>query len=187
MRNSDLDAFQFLFDKHYKAMVVYGMRMLKDMETSRDIVQDVFSYIWDKKDTLMITRSLDSYLFRSVHNACINHLKREETRNNYIKEFLIKVHEGADPGDDRHGGLAYLSEKNLSSDIDEIVGGLPEQCRNIFKLSRYKGLRNKEIAEIYAISSRTVETQIYRALKVLRKKLRHHMSIVLILLTTLYY
>jgi RNA polymerase sigma-70 factor (ECF subfamily) len=99
----------------------------------------------------------------------------------------MNVNEGTYPSDSHNGGLSYLLQKNLSQDIDEIIAGLPEQCRNIFKLSRYKGLRTKEIAEIYAISPRTVETQIYRALKVLRKKLQHHMSVALLLFAVLFH
>jgi RNA polymerase sigma-70 factor (ECF subfamily) len=187
LRSGNLEAFHFLFEKHYKGMVAYGMRILQDMEIARDVVQDVFYYIWDKKDTLVITRSIDSYLFRSVHNACINHMKREETRDNYTREFLAGVHDGYDYRASPNGGLDYLSEKNLNAEIEKAIEELPEQCRKIFRLSRFKGLRNKEIADIYAISTRTVETQIYRALKVLRKKLRHHLSVALLLFTTLFY
>ncbi|MCK5702594.1 MAG: sigma-70 family RNA polymerase sigma factor, partial [Cyclobacteriaceae bacterium] len=76
----------------------------------------------------------------------------------------------------------WVVHKDLSEDIGIIIETLPEQCRNIFKMSRFRGMKNKEIAEIYAISPRTVETQIYRALKVLKEKLNPYLSISAILI-----
>ena len=177
LKNGDRDVFEILFHDNYRNLVLYAKKFVIDTEISRDLVQDVFIYMWDKREKLNINRSLSSYLFRAVHNGCINHLKRESTKESYIRNFLLSINEGSycsAASDDAHELVVH---KDLSERIELIVEGLPEQCRNIFRMSRFKGLKNKEIADIYAISPRTVETQLYRALKVLKENLRPYMSL----------
>ena len=166
-----------MFYDHYKNLVLYAKKFVNETEIARDLVQDVFIYLWDKRNKLNIERSLPSYLFRAVHNACINYLKRESNKEDYIRNFLLRINS------DNYSTSAYedahelVVQKDLLEQIETIVEGLPEQCRNIFKMSRFKGLKNREIAEIYAISQRTVETQIYRALKVLKESLSPYVSL----------
>jgi len=169
--DGDREVFISLFQSNYKSLVLYAKKFVLDTEIARDLVQDVFVYLWDKRKQLNIDRSLDSYLFRAVHNICINHLKRESKKANYLKHFLLNFNGTAmasSISDDSHEIAVH---NDLLANIESIIESLPEQCRNIFRLSRFKGLKNKEIAELYSISTRTVETQIYRAVKVMREKL----------------
>jgi len=175
LRTGDPKAFEQIFFRYNSGMTAYAMKFVGDMETARDLVQDVFFYIWEKRDVLNIDRSIKSYLFRSVHNACINFLKKEEHKKVYGRNLFLKFFEKW-PGNNSDDAYQLLLAKDLGCEIDSIVDELPEQCRNIFKLSRFKGLKNREIAEIYSISIRTVETQIYRALKKLRAGLSHYLS-----------
>ncbi len=178
LKSGDVKFFELLFFEYYRGMTAYALKFVEDMETARDLVQDVFFYIWEKREVIHIDRSLKSYLFRAVHNACINHLKKEEHKNHYNRELSLWFAEKF-PEDHSFNAYQLLLAGDISSEIDAIVQGLPEQCRNIFNLSRYKGLKNREIAEIYDISTRTVETQIYRALKALKVGLKHYLSVFL--------
>lgn len=175
LRSGDLKAFEYIFFQYNLGMTAYAMKFVGDVETARDLVQDVFFYIWEKRKSLNIDRSIKSYLFRSVHNACINFLKKEEHKKVYGRDLILKFFEKW-PGDNSDDAYQLLLAKDLSSEIDSIVEELPEQCRAIFRLSRFKGLKNREIAEIHSISIRTVETQIYRALKKLKSGLSHYLS-----------
>ena len=177
LKGGDKNAFEHLFDDNYRHLVLYAKKFVMDTEIARDLVQDVFIYIWEKRSRLNIDRSLNSYLFRAVHNACINYLKRESNKEDYIKKFLLKINGdnfATSKNEDAHERLVH---NDLLERIEFIVEGLPEQCKNIFHMSRFRGLKNKEIAELYSISQRTVETQIYRALKVLKEGLRPYMLI----------
>jgi len=71
--------------------------------------------------------------------------------------------------------LDYVIQNDLTSAIDQSLESLPENCKKIFRLSRIDGLKNKEIASTLSISVRTVETQIYRALKIIRANLKEHL------------
>lgn len=177
VRLGDKKVYEQLFLDHYKNLVLYAKKFVIDTDTSRDLVQDVFVYLWDKREKLTIDKSLSSYLFRAVHNACINYLKRESTKENYIKQFLINLNEGSYNTSASEDAYELVVHKDLSERVERIVESLPEQCRNIFRMSRFRGMKNKEIAEIYSISPRTVETQIYRALKVLKENLKPYMAL----------
>lgn len=176
LRDGDLKTFKQVFFEYNRGMTAYALKFVEDIETARDLVQDVFFYIWDKREALTIDRSIKSYLFRAVHNACINFLKKEEHKNKYGRELLLTFF-GKLPENNSDNAYQLLLAKDISREIDVIVEKLPKQCRNIFKLSRFKGLKNREIAEIYSISTRTVETQIYRALKALKAGLKHYLGI----------
>jgi RNA polymerase sigma-70 factor (ECF subfamily) len=177
LRRGDKKTYEQLFLNNYKNLVLYAKKFVMETETARDLVQDVFIYLWDKREKLNIDKSLGSYLFRAVHNACINYLKREATKENYIKQFLINLHEGTYKTTASEDAYELVVHKDLSERIEWIIETLPEQCRNIFRMSRFRGMKNKEIAEIYSISPRTVETQIYRALKVLKENLKPYLSL----------
>lgn len=171
LKKGSREVYAQLFHKHYKNLVLYAQKFVMDTEVARDLAQDVFIFLWEKRETLHIERSLDAYLFRAVHNSAINYLKRESNKTQYIKKFILSFNEQkryAHASANAHEQLVF---KDLSEKIETVVESLPEQCRNIFKMSRFKGMKNKEIAEIYNISPRTVETQIYRALKVLKENL----------------
>ena len=171
----DKGIYKQLFQSNYKNLVLYAKKFVMDTEVARDIVQDVFIYIWEKRQNINIDRSLSNYLFRAVHNASINFLKRESTKQEYIRHFLIDLNKGSYKTAASENAHEIVVHKDLLERIEMIIETLPEQCRNIFKMSRFRGLKNKEIAEIYAISPRTVETQIYRALKVLKENLRSYL------------
>ncbi|MBK7651223.1 MAG: RNA polymerase sigma-70 factor [Flammeovirgaceae bacterium] len=173
LRAGDLASYKQVFDIYYKDLLKYANRFLNDIESSRDLVQEVYCYMWEKRSTLSIESSLDSYLFRAVRNACINQIKRNKLKVNYIQEFMLRVNSEDTFSIERKSGYDHLVEQDLKEMIESIVESLPVQCGNIFKLSRFKGLKNQEIADMYNISVRTVETQIFKAVKVFREKLQH--------------
>lgn len=177
LKSGDKAIFETVFEDNYKNLVLYAKKFVIETEIARDVVQDVFIYLWDKRTKLNIDKSLSSYLFRAVHNSCINHLKRESTKEAYIRNFLLKINNGIRMAGKSENAHEILVHKDLSERIELVIEGLPEQCRNIFRMSRFRGLKNKEIAELYAISPRTVETQIYRALKVLKENVRPYTSL----------
>jgi RNA polymerase sigma-70 factor (ECF subfamily) len=175
LRSGHRGTYEVLFQEHYKNLVLYAKKFVLETEIARDIVQDVFIYIWEKRHKIHIEKSVSSYLFRAVRNACINHLKKESTKENYIRQFLLSVNNGeltAGKAADVHEIVVH---KDLLKRIELIIESLPEQCKSMFRMSRFRGLKNKEIAEIYSVSPRTVETQIYRALKVLKEDLKSYL------------
>lgn len=164
IRKGNESSFEKLFDQYYRQLSVFAVKYLNDLETSKEIVQDLFVHIFKTRRTLIITSSLRSYLYQSVRHRCLNYLKQKQTTKSHLEQLALSE-ESTDELD------ARIFETELEHRIFQIVDKLPERCREIFTLSRIQGITNKEIASRLNISIRTVETQISKALRVLRDKL----------------
>ena len=163
-KDDDEEAFELIFKKHYKLVYNYARYNIKDETACHDITQDVFTYLWEMRSSIEIKQTLKSYLLSASHNASINYLKKETNKQRHLSNFF---HESAKKED----GYDVIFEGALIESLNTIVSNLPTQCKEIFYLSRLKGLKHKEIAKKLGISPRTVETQIYRALRTIKSKL----------------
>ncbi|MEM6525367.1 MAG: RNA polymerase sigma-70 factor [Bacteroidota bacterium] len=175
IREGDLDAFQSLFDTYYLPLCMYAFGLLKDMESARDITQDVFVTIYESRSSIEIKSSVKAYLHRSVRNACLNHLKSTKVQA-WHQVQIASQHSASDDHDS-------MERAELEARILGEIQKLPAQCRNIFQMNRLEGRKNREIAAELGISIRTVETQISKALKILRKNLGHLMPALLLVTT----
>lgn len=158
------EAFEQVFKQFYAPLVVYACRYVASMDVAREIVQDFFVRFYEKRESLNIGVSLKSYLYRSVYNCCINHLNQRNIQDRHLKTIELER-------DHEENMEAEINTIELEYRIDEIINELPAKCRQIFRMNRLEGLRNEEIAKQLNLSKRTVETQISKALKILRKKL----------------
>lgn len=175
LKRGEEEAFRQLFDEYYYRLVVFANRLLNDLDLSRSTVQDVFVVLFDKKDEITVHTSLNALLHQMVRNRCLNLLKRDKMKRNHHQQILLQVDEIEQP-------LETLEYNELENAIHLIVNDLPAQCQRIFKLSRYQGKSNQEIADKLQLSKRTVETQISNALKQLRIGLRRMQLMPLLIL-----
>ncbi|MEM6735019.1 MAG: RNA polymerase sigma-70 factor [Bacteroidota bacterium] len=166
LRNKNKRAFELVFNHYFGIMVLYAARFMDTKVEAEEIVQDVFVKFWEKCSSLSPDSSIKSYLYRSVHNSCLNAIKHEKVRDGYkqhIIQFLessyLEDHELNDPDAIR---------KRIHNEVDR----LPPRCSEIFKLSRFEGLKYQEIADHLGISVKTVEVQMGKALKLLRETLQ---------------
>lgn len=168
-RTKDIALFRELFDSYFKALATYAYRFVGDWQTAEDITQDVFMSLWEKKGNIDFDDPFKPYLYRAVYNRSINYLN---------SALMQKRIEGADTIDEliNREILSYnqhdtLLLKEITDEINRFVDTLPPQCRTIYKLSREKNLRNKEIAAQLEISEKAVEKQISKALGEIRNHL----------------
>ena len=170
------NAFESLFKSHYANLCGYAVKYVWEIDQAEEIVQDLFFNLWNKRNDLYISSSVESYLFRAVRNACLNYLKHKKIRDNYV----TAVQESYSPGlglDDNPVETLELQKK-----IDESIESMPTERKKIFLLSRYDGLKYKEIADKLGISVKTVEAQMGKALKYLREELKEFMVILILIL-----
>jgi RNA polymerase sigma-70 factor, ECF subfamily len=171
IRKGDVQAYEKIFHQHYGSLCLYANKIVRDMDKARDIVQETFVKLYTNRGTLQINTSLKSYLFKCVYNACLNDLKERKVHSlhhEYLKHHM--------PFGDDHDMVVMAELENM---IRVAVEDLPEQCKRIFKMNRYEGKRNSAIAEELGISIRTVETQISKALTVLRTTLADFLALFL--------
>jgi RNA polymerase sigma-70 factor (ECF subfamily) len=167
LRNKDRAAFALVFNANYGVLISYAMRFVDDKEDAEEIVQDVFVKFWDKCQDLTPDSSVKSYLYRSVHNTCLNQLKHAKVKDAYrqhVMHFLERTAEMT---------VEHQDPDKLRGEIMNAIDSLPPRCSEIFKLSRLEGLKYQEIADHLEISVKTVEVQMGKALRVLREKLVH--------------
>ena len=107
--NDDVQAFKLIFTAYYKTLLRYAMKFVMDFDSAENIVQQTFLYIWERRKTGQIDYALKSYLFRAVHNACINHLKQDNRKKDYIKAFLLEVNR------DYNVGALYIRSETMEA------------------------------------------------------------------------
>lgn len=174
LRKRDKVAFDYIFNYYYSALCAFSMQYVNDHDTVEDLVQDMFVTLWVEAPKLQIQSSLKAYLFASIKNRCFDFRKHKKVIEKYQTYFLFSS-EGSENSADHH-----FSESELRQTIQKSLEKLSPRCREIFELSRQKGLSNKEISEELEISKRTVELQISNALKILRKELTDFLPLWLI-------
>ncbi len=168
--------FEALFRKHFKGLTFFAIEYVKDHDQAREVVQETFAALWEKRNTIRPDWSPGSYLATSVKNRCLNYLRDNKKFDHSILDF---------EGLDRQEGLRAddpLLSGELQATIENAIAGLPEKCREIFMLNRYEHKKYNRIAEELNISVKTVEAQMTKALKIMREKLAGFPGLLLLLL-----
>jgi RNA polymerase sigma-70 factor (ECF subfamily) len=170
----DKAGFEELFRSFFPGLVLFAQKYLPDQDTSKEIVHNVFLNLWEKRETIDSSSSLKSYLFTSVYNRCLNHI-RDQKKFDKDESRL----QGLDSSE-FYDGTDYLEEQELEQRIFDALQALPEKCREVFTMNRFEGLKYAEIAEKLNISIKTVEAQMSKALKILREKLIDYLTILIL-------
>jgi RNA polymerase sigma-70 factor (ECF subfamily) len=168
LADEGVQAFEKVFTDWFGHLYAYAMSVVKDEGIAEEAVQAVFCRIWEKRERLQVHASLKAYLYGSVYHECMDwlrHRKRVEAHRRHAQA----VHTGGRVMMESASAKVELGE--LEKKLQLAINELPDQCRAIFCLSRYGELGYKEIAGQLGISVKTVEAQISKALKRLRKRL----------------
>ena len=175
LKEGDKTAFELLFHFYYPGLVMYAKQFTTDRMEAEEIVQEFFVRFWQKHQQIIPSDSLKNYLFSSVKNGSLNYLKHKKIEEKYIRQLteLSGNHLVYDPD-------LYIASE-LQEKIKKTIELLPEKCRDIFILSRMRGKKNEEIAIELNISKRTVETQISKALKILRVELKEYAGLLMLI------
>lgn len=177
IQRDENNAFKFLFKKYYARLYGYALRFVGNEEIAEDILQEVFITFWEKRNVLN-SISISSLLFCMVRNACLNYLKHKALVENLSIEYLSDIN-----GEER----LFMTDFALSADeqtlyeelkiqIKNVISILPDRAREVFLLSRFKGLKNREIAEKLNISTTAVEKHISNSLKKISTYLKDNVS-----------
>ena len=172
----DESSFEQLFRVYYPRLCAFAGTLLDDRSEAEEVVQTMFCRLWEQRTSLEVTSSVQAYLFRAVRNASLNQIKKTQIRDAYKVMNLDNLNQNPDFQPDR------ITESALSQRIEKAIADLPEQCRLVFKLSRFEEMKYKDIAEHLNISIKTVENQMGKALKRLRLDLVDFLCFVVVLI-----
>lgn len=171
--------FEELFNTHYSNLCAYANNFLKDVDASEEVVQEVLFKLWTNRESIIINSSVQSYLFRAVRNASLNLLKHVNIREDYKAQHEYEREDVLSSEDEM-----IVSE--LDQKIRTAIDQLPMERKKVFILSRYDGLKYKEIADKLNISVSTVENQMVKALKFLREELKDYLPWIIIFFGNLF-
>ena len=174
----DKRTFEELFRSFFPSLVLFAQKYVPDQDTAKDIVHNVFINLWEKRQQVDTDSPLKSYLFTSVHNRCLNYIRDQKKFDKDETRFQrLDSTEFSD-------GVDRLEEQELEQRIFDALQALPEKCREIFNMNRFEGLKYAEIAQKLGISVKTVETQMSKALKILREKLIDYLGMIILFILT---
>lgn len=153
----DRETFEDHFRNCFGPLARYANVFVKDREQAKEIVQEVFTALWEKRHLLNISCSLNVYLYQTVKNRSLNYL-RDSRKNIFINKVpeLVVEEEAEFP-------------MHSIEDINEHLECLPSRCREIFILKRLRGLTYKQIGLMMNISEKSVENQMTIAFRKLRE------------------
>jgi RNA polymerase sigma-70 factor, ECF subfamily len=162
VKSGDAGAYEILFRKYYAGLCLFAKQYTLDMSLAKEVVQDLFLYLWEYRRELAIHTSVKSYLYRAVRFNSIR--KHENERKWIIPMDMLPESDDGDFFDNME--YAELQEKILDA-----IESLPEQCQKIFKLSRFEQMKYAEIATHLNLSVKTIEAQMSKALKIVQQAL----------------
>jgi len=163
------DAFAEIYRRYWSLMYMHALKMLKDEDETRDVLQDVFTSLWLNRETIDLNSNLAGYLYTCTKNKVLDMIAKQRVRVNYLDTLGSFIEANS------NRIIESITEKELAQALENEIKQLPEKMRQIFELRIYKNLTYKEIAAELALSDKTVKKQISNAIKIIRPKF-HHLS-----------
>jgi len=176
MRQGDMSAFGELYKRHVDSCRRFASLNVGS-SVAEDVVQDVFSRLWEKRLSILSVESLRPFLLRSIYNASLNVIRKgtysKKFKNEYSRKLELASTALYDP--DKNEIIRRLFSEDAIATLEEAISLLPDRCQKVFRLSYIDGKSHKEIAELLGISVSTVENHVFKALKFLRGQLSKEM------------
>lgn len=167
LAEGNTSAFEELFRMYHNELCHYILAILKDEDEAKEVAQQCFVNLWEKREDLPELKSIKSYLFRAAYNECINRFNHNKIKEKFASEesYYLESVFLAD--------FENTFAPNLGQKIKTAVDTLPRKNKEVFELRYFRGFDTQEVSDQLGITPRTVETHISNAFKLLRDKLKH--------------
>jgi RNA polymerase sigma-70 factor (ECF subfamily) len=170
IQGGDIREFERLFTKYYGPLCRHADKIVKDMDTAEDLVQEFFYHFWKNRETFSPRLSLNAYLYQSIRNNALHYLEHLAVRKNHAEQVYNGLREDAMQGWQQ----TDVELNDLGDLINATLKKMPERCSRIFRMNRFEGMKYREIAIILAVSVKTVEADMGKALQMFRKSLKEY-------------
>ena len=164
INTGDYNAFRVLFERYYSPLCNFAFRFLKDDYIAEDIVQEVFTKIWEDRRVIKVTESVRSYLYMAVKNKSLNKIKSESVRQEHTNRFYEIENIQVD--------AFVLEQEEFRNYLFQCIEKLPPRCKEVFTKSRFEEMKQEKIATSLNISLKTVKAQVGKALRLIRSCLQ---------------
>lgn len=166
-----------LFHRLQPKLFVFCCKYVEDKELARDFVQECFMSLWENYGS--VRSSYESYLFTAVRNRCLSHFRSLKVQADYEQSLLLRIKE-IEIHPEMPEPLTNMYVKEIDALLRDSIDKLPSKCKSVFIMSRHNKMKNAEIAAALGVSVRTVEAQIYNALKILKTQFRDYLPAILL-------
>lgn len=166
IKKGNKEAFEIIFHRYKSKLFYFAFSYVHSKPDTEEIIQNVFVSFWEHRYTLNEELSIKNYLYKSIINGIYNYFKHKSVEQRFIDYSLLN----SIKQDDSLQNNLYLNE--LQDTINSLISQLPTKQQQIFKMSRFQGLSHNDIAKKLGLSVRSVENQVYRALKFLKDNLK---------------
>jgi len=176
LKSGKEEALDFLFNKYYSKLCLFVQTYVNDPDLSEDLVTELFTNIWFKRNKIKINYSVKAYLYTSAKNSALGYIRKKKLKTESIDEInTIKLSSSQTP-------FSKYEQEQKDKQISIILEKIPPRSRQVFMLHRFEEMKYREISEFLNISIKTVENHISKALKILHA----NKDLVKKLLTTLF-
>jgi len=165
---SDAKSFEKIYNLYWEKVYATCYNNIREREAAQEMVQDIFKSLWERKDELEITTSIEHYLARAAKFKVFEYIRNKTNQRKHTACALENYCSTSNCTEDE------ILLHSLTEKLGVLVDRLPCQCRNVYNMSRTGGLTNKEIASRLLISERAVEQHITKALRFLRENLQEY-------------
>ena len=174
LRSGDEAVYDAVFRRLYAPLCHYATSLTDgDPDEAEDLVQQVFVKLWERRTQLDVEKTVKAYLYKMVYNAGLNRIRHRQIKHKYQQFNALQLENARLEPED--------TAPELRERLQKAIENLPPQCRNIFELSRFEDLKYREIADQLNLSVKTVETQMGKALRLLRTQLADYLISLLLL------
>jgi RNA polymerase sigma-70 factor (ECF subfamily) len=165
IKEGDVKTFERIFRQYYTLLNLYAFSITGQKEAAEEIIQETFYILWKDREKIQILQSFHSYLYKAVKNRSLQYIEHLRVREQYCENMLKQTGSTSETPPDE-----LLEYKELEYLLAKTIQKLPERRRQIFNMHRMNGIKYKDIAERLAISVKTVEAEMTKAYRVLRKE-----------------
>jgi RNA polymerase sigma-70 factor (ECF subfamily) len=166
IKEGDIRAFEKIFREYYSPLLYFSTGITGRQEASEEIIQDLFYYIWKERDRIYLFSTLKGYLYSAVKNRSLQFCERQKNELSYKESLKRDQSNNAEDSP-----LEILEAGELEEIVRQIMEKMPERRLRIFKMHRFEKRKYSEIAENLSVSVKTVEAEMSKALKSLRKEI----------------
>lgn len=173
------NAFEQLYKSYFNPLFFFAIQYLKETSDAENLVQETFLAFWINRENFKSTSeaSVKAWLYNTLKNKCLNHLDKESNKFRYTDYLRYNL----DCSVLKEYEISEVTFNEIETLLEEALELMTPQCRKVFEMSRFQGLKNKEIADKMGITVKAVEGNMTRALKLLKTHLHDYLSLCIIL------
>lgn len=165
LNQGDHQAFTEIYNRYWQVLYLHAHKMLKDEDEAMDVVQDIFSVLWNRRADQVVHTNAKAYLYIAVRNQTLKVINKGRLKSDFLNSVSQYLEEGVSQVEE------HINYKEFAALLEKEISALPPKMQEIFSKSRDEGLSYKQIAEELGVTEHTVRTTIHRALNILRAKM----------------